>query len=50
MVMIDNLPIGTCKDGVFLFTNEEKREVAARFVERVSRANIIRTINYYDPV
>jgi hypothetical protein len=47
MVVDYNLPIGTCEDGVFLFTSDREREVAAKFVERRSRANIIRNIDYY---
>jgi len=50
MVMNENLPIGTCQDGVFLFTNENEREEAARFVDRRTRASVIRTINYYIPI
>jgi hypothetical protein len=49
MVMDLNLPIGTCRDGVFLFTNEEEREEAVRFIERRTKADVIRTINYYTP-
>lgn len=49
MVMEENLPIGTCQDGAFLFTNEEEREEAASFVERRTRADVIRTINCYNP-
>ncbi len=49
MVMEMNLPIGTCQDGAFLFTNEEEREEAACFVERRTRAGVIRTIDYYIP-
>lgn len=49
MVMNENLPIGTCQDGAFLFTNEQEREAAARFVERKTRASVIRTINCYNP-
>jgi len=48
MVMNDKLPIGTCPDGAFLFTNQEEREEAAHFIERKTRANVIRTINYYN--
>ncbi len=49
MVMDLNLPIGTCQDGAFLFTNEEEREEAACFVERRTRTGVIRTIDYYIP-
>jgi hypothetical protein len=49
MVTIESLPIGTCSEGVFIFTNEEERENAARFVERKTRANAVRTINPYNP-
>ena len=49
MVMNRNRPIGSCSDGVFLFTNEEEREEAARFVERRTKAGVIRTINFYTP-
>lgn len=49
MVMKRNRPIGSCSDGVFLFTNEEEREEAARFVERRTKAGVIRTINFYTP-
>ncbi|MEI6556096.1 MAG: hypothetical protein WCL70_10935 [Paludibacter sp.] len=47
MVMNNNLPIGTCKDGVFLFTNDIEREEAARFVERRTKSSVIRTLNFY---
>lgn len=49
MVMDLNLPIGTCQDGAFLFTNEKEREEAACFVERRIRTGVIRTIDYYIP-
>jgi hypothetical protein len=49
MVMNELLPIGTCTDGVFLFINEEEREIAAKFVERRTRASVIETINPYNP-
>lgn len=49
MVMEENLPVGTCVDGVFLFTNEEEREEAARFVERRTKSGVIRTLNFYIP-
>lgn len=49
MVMEENLPIGTCIDGVFLFTNEIEREEAASFVERRTKSNVIRTLNFYTP-
>lgn len=49
MVMEENLPIGTCRDGVFLFTNEPEREEAARFVERRTKSSVIRTLNFYIP-
>lgn len=50
MVMHDNLPIGTCIDGVFLFTNEEEREEAALFVERRTKSSVIRTLHFYTPL
>lgn len=49
MVIDVNLPIGTCRDGVFLFTNEEEREEAASFVERRTKSSVIRTLNFYTP-
>jgi hypothetical protein len=48
MVMEELLPIGTCQDGVFIFTNEAERESAARFVERQTRANVVRDISPYN--
>lgn len=49
MVMNNNKPIGSCSDGVFLFTNEVERESAAKFVERRTKAGVIRTIDFYIP-
>jgi hypothetical protein len=49
MVIKHNKPIGTCKDGVFLVTTDVEREIAAKFVERVNRANAVRSNGNYIP-
>lgn len=49
MVMKDNLPIGTCNDGVFLFTNEKERKEASDFVKRRTKSSVISTLNFYSP-
>jgi hypothetical protein len=43
------LPIGTCERGVFLFTNNKEKEIAIDFVDRETKADVLRTINLYDP-
>lgn len=47
MVKEHKLPIGTCDAGIFIFTNEKEKEEAARFVERETKADAIRTIPPY---
>jgi len=49
MVMTDNIPIGTCIDGVFLITNKEEREEAYNFVKRRTKSDVIKNINFYTP-
>lgn len=49
MVINHNKPIGTSKDGVFLITTDVEREIAAKFVDRVNRANAVRNNGNYIP-
>ena len=48
MVVREKKPIGTCENGIFIFTSEIERESAAQFLERNTAAETLRTINPYN--
>jgi hypothetical protein len=49
LVMKENLPVGTYEKGVFLITNDVEKEIAAKYVERKTKADAIRSANLYIP-
>ena len=49
MVVKHSKQIGTFEEGVFIILTDEEREMAAKFLERNSRANAVRINGNYIP-
>ena len=49
MVIKEQKQIGTCPNGVFIILNDEEREIAAKFVERETKADAVRRNGNYIP-
>lgn len=49
MVIDKGQPIGTCREGAFLITNELERDESARFLDRNTRSTAIHRNGFYTP-
>lgn len=49
LVINEGKPIGTCRKGAFLITNQTEKEEAIQFLERSTRSTAIRNNDLYIP-